>query len=60
MKYVTSTENQRTFNNITQYIPTRDEAKDIFNSQPYMAQLAGYTQFANQVLFTQKGVMLCL
>ena len=55
MKYVTNTENQRTFNNITQYIPTRDDAKDIFNSQPYMAQLSGYTQYAKPGIIHPEG-----
>ncbi|MGN7478321.1 sugar ABC transporter substrate-binding protein [Solibacillus silvestris] len=55
MKYITNTENQRTFNNITQYIPTRDEAKDIFDSQPYMAQLAEYTQYAKPGVIHPEG-----
>lgn len=55
MKYITSTDNQRTFNNITQYIPTRDEAKDIFDSQQYMAQLAGYTEFAKPGVIHPEG-----
>jgi multiple sugar transport system substrate-binding protein len=55
MKYITNTENQRTFNNITQYIPTRDDAKDIFTSQPYMAQLAGYTQYAKPGVIHPEG-----
>lgn len=46
VKIVTETENQRAFNTVTQYIPTRESAKDIFEDQEYLAQLASYTEYA--------------
>ncbi len=46
IKVVTNSDNQKKFNTVTQYIPTRESAKDIFGEQKYLAQLAGYTQFA--------------
>ena len=46
VKIMTSAENQRKFNQVTQYIPTRESAKDIFGEQKYLAQLATYTEFA--------------
>ncbi|MCH7323087.1 sugar ABC transporter substrate-binding protein [Solibacillus sp. MA9] len=55
MKYITNAENQRTFNNITQYIPTRDEAKDIFEAQPFMAQLSEYTKYAKPGVIHPEG-----
>ena len=46
VKVMTNAENQRKFNQVTQYIPTRESAKDIFKEQKYLAQLATYTEFA--------------
>lgn len=46
IKVMTNAENQRKFNTVTQYIPTRESAKDIFGDQEYMAQLATYTEYA--------------
>ncbi|MGB5944752.1 sugar ABC transporter substrate-binding protein [Paenisporosarcina sp.] len=46
IKFMTNTESQRKFNTVTQYIPTRESAKDIFDDQKYLAQLASYTQYA--------------
>lgn len=46
IKVVTDSDNQKKFNTVTQYIPTRESAKDIFGEQKYLAQLADYTQFA--------------
>lgn len=43
---MTNAENQKKFNTVTQYIPTRESAKDIFGDQKYLEQLAGYTQYA--------------
>ncbi|MFK4997039.1 extracellular solute-binding protein [Bacillus sp. N9] len=46
IKVMTNTENQKRFNTVTQYIPTRESAKDIFDDEPYLKQLATYTQYA--------------
>lgn len=46
IKFMTNAENQRAFNTVTQYIPTRESAKDIFGDNEYLAQLATYTQYA--------------
>ncbi|WP_181346948.1 sugar ABC transporter substrate-binding protein [Thalassobacillus sp. CUG 92003] len=46
VKTMTNTENQRKFNKVTQYIPTRKSAQDIFDDQEYIGQLAEYTQYA--------------
>ncbi|RPF54273.1 sugar ABC transporter substrate-binding protein [Aquisalibacillus elongatus] len=46
VKHMTNSENQRKFNSVTKYIPTRESAKDIFDDQPYLSQLASYTQYA--------------
>lgn len=46
IKVVTNSENQKKFNTVTQYIPTRESAKDIFGEQKYLAQLATYTEYA--------------
>lgn len=46
IKVMTNAENQKKFNTVTQYIPTRESAKDIFGDQKYLEQLAGYTQYA--------------
>jgi multiple sugar transport system substrate-binding protein len=46
IKVVTNAENQRKFNTLTQYIPARESAKDIFDDQKYLGQLAEYTQYA--------------
>jgi multiple sugar transport system substrate-binding protein len=46
IKFMTSTDSQRKFNTVTQYIPTRESAKDIFGDNEYLAQLATYTQYA--------------
>ena len=51
IKVITSAENQRIFNRETQFIPTRESAKDIYDDQKYLAQLASYTEF------TQSGVI---
>lgn len=51
IKVITNAENQRKFNRETQFIPTRESAKDIYDDQKYLAQLASYTQF------TQSGVI---
>lgn len=55
VKAVTNAENQRIFNTVTQYIPTQEEAKDIFDSNKYMSQLATYTQFALPGVIHPKG-----
>ncbi|WP_210469734.1 sugar ABC transporter substrate-binding protein [Sporosarcina sp. 6E9] len=46
IKVVTNSDNQKKFNTVTQYIPTRESAKDIFGDNKYLEQLAGYTQYA--------------
>ncbi|XXM71533.1 sugar ABC transporter substrate-binding protein [Lysinibacillus sphaericus] len=46
IKVVTNAENQRKFNTLTQYIPARESAKDIFDDQKYLSQLSEYTQYA--------------
>jgi len=46
IKFMTNTESQRAFNTVTQYIPTRESAKDIFGDNEYLAQLATCTQYA--------------
>ena len=46
IKVVTDSDNQKKFNTVTQYIPTRESAKDIFGENKYLEQLAGYTQYA--------------
>lgn len=46
IKVMTNTDNQKKFNTVTQYIPTRESAKDIFGEQKHLEQLAGYTQYA--------------
>ncbi|MBO0991903.1 sugar ABC transporter substrate-binding protein [Bacillus sp. SD088] len=46
IKVMTDTENQKRFNKVTQYIPTRESAKEIFNDEPYLSQLATYTEYA--------------
>lgn len=55
IKYMTNADNQRKFNEITQYIPTQEAAKDIFATQPYMAQLADYTQYAKPGIIHPQG-----
>lgn len=55
VKSVTSAENQRIFNTVTQYIPTQEAAKDIFDSNEYMSQLATYTQYALPGVIHPKG-----
>ncbi|WP_096274311.1 sugar ABC transporter substrate-binding protein [Paucisalibacillus globulus] len=55
VKVLTNADNQRTFNEVTQYIPTRESAKDIFDEQPYLAQLASYTQYALPGVIHPKG-----
>ncbi|MYL55936.1 sugar ABC transporter substrate-binding protein [Virgibacillus halodenitrificans] len=55
VKVLTNAENQRTFNEVTQYIPTRESAKDIFDEQPYLAQLASYTEYALPGVIHPKG-----
>lgn len=55
IKFMTNADNQRTFNEITQYIPTQESAKDIFASQPYLAQLAEYTQYAKPGIIHPEG-----
>lgn len=46
IKVMTNTENQKRFNKVTQYIPTRESAKEIFDEEPYLSQLATYTEYA--------------
>ncbi|GIN72252.1 sugar ABC transporter substrate-binding protein [Bacillus sp. J14TS2] len=46
IKVMTDTENQKRFNKVTQYIPTRESAKEIFDDEPYLSQLATYTEYA--------------
>ncbi|MEH7226075.1 sugar ABC transporter substrate-binding protein [Bacillus sp. JJ1566] len=55
VKAVTNAENQRVFNTVTQYIPVQEEAKDIFDSNEYMSQLAQYTQYALPGVIHPKG-----
>ncbi|WP_099363432.1 sugar ABC transporter substrate-binding protein [Fredinandcohnia onubensis] len=55
VKSVTNAENQRIFNTVTQYIPTQEESKDIFDSNKYMSQLATYTEFALPGVIHPKG-----
>lgn len=55
VKTVTSAENQRRFNTVTQYIPTRESAKDIFDDQKYLKQLSQYTQYALPGVIHPKG-----
>ncbi|SDJ98748.1 sugar ABC transporter substrate-binding protein [Sediminibacillus albus] len=55
VKTVTNAENQRKFNTVTQYIPTRESAKDIFDDQKYLSQLAQYTQYALPGVIHPKG-----
>ncbi|MFC0524715.1 extracellular solute-binding protein [Pontibacillus salicampi] len=46
IKAITNTENQKKFNTVTQYIPTRESAKGIFDDQEHLKQLSTYTQYA--------------
>jgi multiple sugar transport system substrate-binding protein len=46
VKTITNAENQRKFNAVTHYIPTRESAKDIFDDDEYLSQLASYTEYA--------------
>jgi len=55
VKTITNAENQRLFNTVTQYIPTQEEAKDIFDANPYMKQIASYTQYALPGVIHPKG-----
>ncbi|MEH7179717.1 sugar ABC transporter substrate-binding protein [Neobacillus vireti] len=55
VKAITNAENQRIFNNVTQYIPTQEEAKDIFDSNEHMKQLSTYTQYALPGVIHPKG-----
>ncbi|WP_053362656.1 sugar ABC transporter substrate-binding protein [Bacillus sp. FJAT-27251] len=55
VKSVTNAENQRIFNTVTQYIPTQEEAKDIFDSNEHMKQLSTYTQYALPGVIHPKG-----
>lgn len=55
VKTVTNSENQRKFNTVTQYIPTRKSAKDIFDDQEYLSQLSEYTQYALPGVIHPKG-----
>ncbi|WP_042462029.1 sugar ABC transporter substrate-binding protein [Neobacillus dielmonensis] len=55
VKTITNAENQRIFNNVTQYIPTQEEAKDIFDSNAEMKQLSTYTQYALPGVIHPKG-----
>ncbi|QGH36931.1 extracellular solute-binding protein [Gracilibacillus salitolerans] len=55
VKTVTNAENQRKFNTITQYIPTRESAKNIFDDQQYLKQLSEYTQYALPGVIHPKG-----
>jgi len=55
IKHFTNAENQREFNTVTQYIPTVEEAKDIYDSQPKLAQLAGYTDYAKPGVINPNG-----
>lgn len=45
VKYMTNTENQRSFNAATQYIPTRESAKDIYDDNEYLGQFSDYTEY---------------
>lgn len=45
LKYMTNADNQRLFNEVTQYIPTRESAKDIYDNNEFMAQLASYSEY---------------
>ncbi|MCH1626487.1 sugar ABC transporter substrate-binding protein [Ferdinandcohnia quinoae] len=55
VKVMTNSENQKRFNTVTQYIPTRESAKDIFDGQEYLSQLASYTQYALPGVIHPKG-----
>lgn len=55
VKAITNAENQRIFNTVTQYIPTREEAKDIFDTNEDMKELAQYTQYALPGVIHPKG-----
>lgn len=55
IKHVTNEENQRRFNSVTKYIPTREAAKDIFDGQPHLEQIASYTQYALPGVIHPKG-----
>lgn len=55
VKAVTNPENQRIFNTVTQYIPTQEESKDIFDSNEYMKQLSQYTKYALPGVIHPKG-----
>ncbi|WP_059173947.1 sugar ABC transporter substrate-binding protein [Bacillus sp. FJAT-27445] len=55
VKAITNTDNQRIFSTVTQYIPTQEAAKDIFDSNKYLSQLASYTQYALPGVIHPKG-----
>ncbi|MDC3423142.1 sugar ABC transporter substrate-binding protein [Aquibacillus sp. 3ASR75-11] len=55
VKTLTNAENQRTFNKVTQYIPARESSKDIFDEQPFLSQLASYTQYTLPGVINPKG-----
>lgn len=46
IKTITNEENQRKFNAVTKYIPTREAAKDIFDDDEYLSELSNYTEYA--------------
>lgn len=55
LKYMTNAENQRSFNATTQYIPTRESAKDIYDDNEFMAQLASYSEYARPGVIHPEG-----
>ena len=55
VKVLTNAENQRIFNTVTQYFPTREEAKDIFNDNKDLSEMAKYTDLALPGVIHPKG-----
>ncbi|AXI10563.1 sugar ABC transporter substrate-binding protein [Oceanobacillus zhaokaii] len=55
VKTITNAENQRIFNTTTRFIPARESAKDIFDNDEYMSQIASNTQYALPGVIHPKG-----
>lgn len=55
LQHMTNADNQRSFNATTQYIPTRESAKDIYDDHEFLEQLASYTEYALPGVIHPKG-----
>ncbi|WP_245864233.1 sugar ABC transporter substrate-binding protein [Fredinandcohnia onubensis] len=55
LKTITNADNQRTFNSLTNFIPTRESAKDIFAEGDPLGYVAANTQYALPGVIHPKG-----